>query len=261
MLHVDIHGGGPRVALVHGFTQTGRSWVPVLDRLARRRSVACVDAPGHGRSAHHHGADLWEAARLVGDACGEADYVGYSMGGRLCLHLALRRPELVRRLVLLGATPGIEDSRARDERRRSDEELARSLERDGLERFLEGWLANPLFAGLPSTTAGLDSRRENTVEGLAASLRTMGTGNQASLWPDLSSLSIPVLVLAGERDERFAAIGSRVAHAIGPNASFATVPGAGHAAHLEAPDPFCDLVERFLGRDHDHVTPNASSAP
>ncbi|HSN97039.1 MAG TPA: alpha/beta fold hydrolase, partial [Candidatus Nanopelagicales bacterium] len=103
-LYREVSGAGPRVALIHGFTQNGRCWGPLSDTLARDHEVVRVDAPGHGRSAALD-VGLWDAARLVGATCGAATYLGYSMGGRLCLHLALDRPDLVRALVLVGATP------------------------------------------------------------------------------------------------------------------------------------------------------------
>jgi 2-succinyl-6-hydroxy-2,4-cyclohexadiene-1-carboxylate synthase len=244
-LHVEQHGSGPRVVLVHGFTQTGRSWGPIADDLRRDHEVVVVDAPGHGGSGAVR-ADLAGGAVLLGAAGGRATYVGYSMGGRFALHLALARPDLVDALVLLGATAGVQDDQERAARRETDDALATELERDGLDAFLARWLAQPLFSGLPADAADLADRRRNTVDGLAASLRDAGTGTQAPLWSELPTLSMPVLVLAGARDDRFAAVGRRMADAIGPNATFAVVPDAGHAAHRERPAAFVGLLRAFL---------------
>ena len=104
--------------------------------------------------------------------------------------------------------------------------------------FLERWLALPLFAGLSPDAAGVDDRRRNTVAGLAASLRLAGTGSQADLWGRVGRLDVPVLVLAGERDAKFAGIGRELAATIGENARFEAVADAGHAAHLERPEAF-----------------------
>ena len=246
-LHVERQGEGPRVVLVHGFTQTGRSWRPIATDLARDHEVVLVDAPGHGGSSAVR-ADVEGGAELLGAAGGRATYVGYSMGGRLALHLALARRDLVVTLVLVGATAGIEDEAERAARRAGDERLATELEQRGLDAFLARWLDQPLFATLPPDGRDLDDRRRNTVRGLSASLRNAGTGAQASRWPELPSLAMPVLVLAGERDERFCAVGKRMAEAIGPNATFAVVPGAGHAAHRERPEAFLGLLRPFLER-------------
>jgi len=245
-LHAEQVGAGPRVVLVHGFTQTGRSWARVSADLARDHEVVTVDAPGHGGSTGV-AADLLSGAGLLGEAGGEAVYVGYSMGGRLALHLALARPDLVDGLVLLGATAGIEAEEERRTRRTADEALAADLERGGLDVFLGRWLAQPLFASLPSDAADLDDRRRNTVAGLASSLRLTGTGTQEPLWDRLGMLTMPVLVLAGERDERFAGLGRRIAQTIGTNATFAVVPHAGHAAHLEEPEAFLRVLRDWLG--------------
>ncbi len=247
MLHSEVDGAGPRVVLVHGFTQTRRSWGRVGAELARDLEVMRVDAPGHGRSSSVM-ADLVEGARLLGQVGGVASYVGYSMGARLCLHLALAAPRLVRSLVLVSGTAGIEDPDERRRRRSADEDLAAELESAGLEGFLHRWLALPLFAGLDGAGAGLDARRENTVEGLAASLRLAGTGSQEPLWSRLGELRMPVLAVAGGRDAKFVRLARAMVGAIGPGAELAIIPDAGHAAHLERPDAFLAVVRPFLAR-------------
>ena len=260
-LHVDTTGAGSRVVLVHGFTQTRRSWSALTPRLVEAgHEVVAVDAPGHGGSAAHGDADLVEGARLLGDAGGRAAYVGYSMGGRLALHLVVERPELVERLVLVGATAGMDTEDERAERRSADERLAADLERDGLDAFLARWLANPLFATLPADAAGVEDRRENTVAGLAASLRRTGTGTQQPLWDRLSGVSVPVLLVVGELDAKFTALAQRLQSAWGGPAELAVLEGAGHACHLERPDAFLDVVLPFLD-DHRTASPTASTSP
>jgi 2-succinyl-6-hydroxy-2,4-cyclohexadiene-1-carboxylate synthase len=240
-------GAGDRVVLVHGFTQTGRSWDRIAADLACDHEVVTVDAPGHGGSGAIH-ADLPTTATLLAATTGQATYVGYSMGGRICLHLALAHPELVTGLVLLGATAGIDDPGERAVRRAGDDALAAEIERDGVDTFLDRWLANPMFAGLPDDPAERAERRHNTAAGLAASLRLVGTGTQEPRWDRLGALTMPVLVLAGEHDAKFTELGRRLASSIGDNASFATVPGAGHAAHLEQPEAFVHLVREWLAQ-------------
>jgi 2-succinyl-6-hydroxy-2,4-cyclohexadiene-1-carboxylate synthase len=230
--------------LVHGFTQTGRSWGRVADDLATDHEVVLPDAPGHGGSALVR-ADLWRAGELLG-AFGPATFVGYSMGGRCCLHTALRWPERVERLVLLGATAGIDDDGERAARRASDDELADSIERDGVDAFLARWLAQPLFARLPDDPTDRATRATNTAAGLASSLRLAGTGTQEPTWHRLGALAMPVLVLAGALDTKFVALGERLAAGIGANATFATVPDAGHAAHAERPATFLAIVRAWL---------------
>ena len=234
----------PRLALVHGFTQTSRSWdglIPLLrDRMSPLPEIVAVDAPGHG-DRHDLEVGLVDGALAIGAAAGRATYVGYSMGGRLCLHLALARPDLVEALVLIGATAGIDDDAERAARRIADEALATEIEQVGVDVFLERWLALPLFAGLPRDRASVDDRRRNTAAGLASSLRLAGTGAQEPLWDRLGDVRMPVLVLAGARDEKFSAIGRRIADRV-DGATFATVEAAGHAAHLEQPERTVDAI-------------------
>lgn len=244
-----LAGVAPRVVLVHGFTQTGRSWDRLAGGLSVCREVACVDAPGHGASSGIEVAGLDEAAALLGGTGGRACYVGYSLGGRTALRLALDRPELVERLVLVSTSAGIADAGERAGRREADEALAAEIEAggpEGMEGFLEQWVAGPLFARLTPAQADLPARRANTPEGLAMSLRRCGAGAMEPLWDRLGALSMPVLVVAGERDERYVGLAEALVDGIGPNARLVVVEGAGHAVPFEAHHAFLALCEGFL---------------
>lgn len=241
-LALTVMGTGPRLVLVHGFTQTGRSWSAIAEDLARDHEVVLVDAPGHGRSAAVE-VDLWGSADALAEVGGPAVWVGYSMGGRMALHLALRHPELVDALVLVGATGGIDDDDERAARRAADETLAARIEAVGVEVFLDEWLAQPMFAGVPDDRA---ERLINTAAGLASSLRHCGTGTQEPLWGGLRALQMPVLVVHGEHDAKFAAAARRLGVCIGANATVAAVPDAGHAAHLERPGAFVSILRAWL---------------
>jgi len=244
-------GRGPRVVLVHGFTQTARSWDTIAGRLVDGgREVVAVDVPGHGDSSAVV-ADLPTAARLVLHTGGRAGYVGYSLGARICLHVALERPDDVTHLVLVSGSAGVEVVAERAQRRAADEALAGSIERDGVDRFLERWLAQPMFAGLGGDAAGVKDRRRNTAAGLASSLRHAGTGTQEPLWDRLADLAMPVLLVAGERDTKFVALAERMAVLI-PDADLRVVPAAGHAVHLEQPDTFTAAVLRFMSPHPSH---------
>jgi 2-succinyl-6-hydroxy-2,4-cyclohexadiene-1-carboxylate synthase len=221
------------VVLVHGFTQTPGSWTPVAERLA-----APTRAPEVG-----DGPDFVSVAHALAD--GRATYVGYSQGGRLCLHLALDRPEVVLRLVLVSASPGISDADERATRRAADDRLAGEIERDGVDAFLERWLAQPLFATLPRERSGIDVRRTaNTVEGLTFQLRVLGQGVQPSNWERLGELAMPVLLIVGELDTKYVDIAHRMAARIA-DARVEVIPGAGHACHLEQPDHVAHLLASF----------------
>jgi 2-succinyl-6-hydroxy-2,4-cyclohexadiene-1-carboxylate synthase len=240
----------PRLVLLHGFTQTGRSFAPLLPELCRHFDVVAPDLPGHAtRSSMPAGPG--EAARIVAEEGGRGFYLGYSMGGRIALRLALDRPDLVEGLILVSTTAGIEDPEERAARGVADEAMAASLEAEGLDPFLERWLAQPLFAGLPPQAAGLEARRANTAEGLAGALRLMGQGAFGPVWPRLPELRMPVLVMAGEHDDAYCQHALRLGGWIGETAVLAMVPGAGHACHLERPEAFLELLVRFLTEHRD----------
>ncbi|HEX2737316.1 MAG TPA: alpha/beta fold hydrolase, partial [Acidimicrobiia bacterium] len=180
-----------RVVLVHGFTQTARSWDPVVRQLPADVEPVALEVPV--------GLDFVATAAALGQAGGRATYVGYSMGGRLCLQLALDRPDVVERLILISASAGLDDPDARAARRATDEQLAQEIERDGVDAFLLRWLAQPLFASLTVEDADLEDRARHTAADLAATLRTLGAGVQEPLWDRLAKLAMPVWIVAGNR--------------------------------------------------------------
>jgi len=233
------------VVLVHGFTQTLRSWRQVADRLTADHRVVSVDLPGHGGSGELRG-DLTTTAAALGTAGGRATYVGYSMGGRVVLRLALDRPDLVERMVLIGATAGIDSPSDRKARRVADERLASAIEQDGVPRFLVRWLSQPIFAGLSVNEEDRQARLTNSAPGLAASLRDSGTGTMdPPWWDELRRIRCPTRIVAGERDAKFTDLGRRMAGLIA-DADLVVVAGVGHAAQLEAPEAVAELVRDFM---------------
>lgn len=251
-LVTERHGAGERVVLVHGFTQTGASMRALARHLEAHFEVVTLDLPFHGRRPRF-AASLEDAAAMVGENCGAANYLGYSLGGRVCLTLALEHPELVRRLVLVGATPGIADAAERLARRQDDEALAARLRAGGtspeaLEGFLAEWLAGPLFSHLSAEQADLASRRANATDRLGDALQYLGTGTQVPSYGRLGKLDMPVLLLAGARDAKFSAIAKQMGDLIGVNANRALIAGSGHAAPFEAPEAVAAVVREFLER-------------
>jgi 2-succinyl-6-hydroxy-2,4-cyclohexadiene-1-carboxylate synthase len=225
------------MVLVPGFTQTAAAWDPVRAHLPAEIDAVAVDVPT--------GLGFVETAAAIGDAGGPAIYVGYSMGGRLCLRLALDQSDVVRGLVLLSASPGIADDGERAARMEADEKLALEIERDGVDAFLERWLRQPLFATLPPDAARLDARRAgNTVATLTHALRVLGAGAQEPLWDRLADLEPPFLPVAGTLDEKYVDIAFAMAARVGPDVYPVLIGGAGHATHLENPEAFASVLRR-----------------
>lgn len=236
----------PPLWWLHGFTQTGRSAHVFRSILAARRDLHSPDLPGHGTASAVHRTLDETADDLARDLPEQpVDLGGYSFGARVALHVALRHPTRVRRLVLLGATRGILDESERAARRARDEDLARHIEEVGADAFVTEWLASPMFRDLPRDDEERAARSTADAAGLAASLRLAGTGTQSWLGDAVGSLAPVVLCVAGAADERFAREAVAIARAA-PSGDVALVPGATHAAHLHRPTWVASVVEHFL---------------
>ncbi len=249
-LHVEVRGSGPPLILLHGFTQTARLWGPFGDALATDHTLVGIDLPGHAGSDAVR-ADLPGTAAMVQEAVTGAigsescDVLGYSLGARVALHVATGTNLALERLVVIGATGGIEDNEARQRRREADEASASALEESGdVDGFIARWVEGPMFAGLRDA-AQVEERRRNSARGLASSLRLDGLGTQEPLWGRLPTLGCAVLALAGTDDVRFAAHALRLARTA-PRATATLIPGGGHAVHLAQPHVVARLVRHWL---------------
>ncbi len=257
-LHYSQRGHGVPLLLLHGFTGSIAEWAALIPALAPLRTVVAVDLIGHGRSPAPADPARYTMERTIADLLALLDALGhervealgYSLGGRVALQLAAAAPTRVRGLILESASPGIADAAERAARVAADEALAARIEQQGLAWFVDHWAGIPLFASqaaLPAEErAALRARRlRGTATGYANSLRGMGAGRQTSLWTQLPQLAAPTLIISGERDARYVAIGAQMAAAM-PMARQVVVPGAGHTVHLEQPRAFRDLVVRYL---------------
>jgi 2-succinyl-6-hydroxy-2,4-cyclohexadiene-1-carboxylate synthase len=256
--HIEVEGDPARdrtVVLLHGFSGSSADWAALTPSLrAMERAVVAIDLAGHGETespADPARYTLPETTRdleaiLTQVGASEADWVGYSMGGRVALHLALTHPARVRSLILESASPGIEEPSDRARRREADNALAKRIEERGIEWFADYWSSLPLFETQwelpPATLSALRARRlQNLAAGLADSLRGMGQGAHDYMGGNLYDLRCGVLLIAGERDPKYAEVARRTASAV-PGSRCVVIAGAGHNVHLEAPVAFTDAL-------------------
>jgi 2-succinyl-6-hydroxy-2,4-cyclohexadiene-1-carboxylate synthase len=252
-------GTGRPVVLLHGFTGAGASWAEQRDAFAGAgRRVIAPDLPGHGATPRTTTPDAMTveatadalATLMVTLGAAPADVIGYSMGARIALRLAVAQPGAVARLVLESPSAGIADRAGRESRSAADEALAARIERDGIASFVTAWERNPVFATHAAAKPELVARQRtirlaSDPQGLAQSLRAAGQGAMEPLHARLGEVTAPTLVIAGALDTTGLARAEEIAAGI-PGARLAVLDGIGHTPHLEAPDRFRRLVLDFL---------------
>jgi 2-succinyl-6-hydroxy-2,4-cyclohexadiene-1-carboxylate synthase len=266
-LNVEKAGDGPPLLLLHGFTGSAAGWGPLAAAWAPFFTTLSVDLPGHGRSASPAEVAAYTMAATVADLVAVLDrkgiprahVLGYSMGGRVALALAVAHPERIGALVLESASPGLASVGERAARVAADAALAERIEREGVPAFVDYWENLPLWAGQARLSADARAalragRLQNNPVGLANSLRGLGTGSQSPLWDRLGDLACPTLLVAGYDDAKFSDLARRMAEAI-PNNELLLVHNAGHAVHLEQPAVFARLVRDFLLQHNDLINP------
>jgi len=271
----DVHlsyfttGEGAPVTLLHGFTQSGRSWREVMTRIHEPYRWIVPDLRGHGETRTAPDAPcsmdactadlvmLWDHLGVE-----RTHLVGYSMGGRLALHIAARQPDRLLSLLTIGAHAGLEES-ARQGRRLGDEALADRIEKEGVEAFAKYWGGLPLFAGLerrgPEFVAEIHAERlKNHAAGLACSLKGMGAGVMEPVWEELAHVSVPCTFVAGQLDHGYVASARRLAVTV-PHGRVEVVPRAGHPAHQERPEAFARVLAAHLAAATAAVSSSSST--
>lgn len=226
------------VVLLHGFSGTRRAWDGVIELLdGERYRPLALDLPGHGDASDAQQPITFDGCTQAALAAAPERFTlcGYSLGGRVALHVALAAPHRVSRLVLVSSSAGIEDPLERAARREADSQLAQDLEGEPFEQFIERWRSQPLFAGEPPAVGQLaqTDQRRNRPHALAAVLRGLGAGAMEPLWGRLSELHVPVTVIVGERDAKYVSIGQRMVEELA-DARLLVVEG-GHGLPLENP--------------------------
>ena len=251
-------GMGPAIMLLHGFTGSVSTWTNLTSVIGERHRVIAIDLLGHGQSEAPADPSRYSMPETIADVFAILDcleisslsLLGYSLGGRVALSLAVAAPAQIDRLILESASPGLASSVERSDRLQSDERLAEILDRDGLEAFVDRWEQVPLLSSqrtlAPTVRDRLRRQRlQGNAIGLAGSLRGMGTGMMPPMYDRLPEVTCPTLLVVGDLDQKYRTVGETLALGL-PDAKLLVVPGAGHAVHLEQPDLFAGLVSEFL---------------
>ncbi|GAB4364342.1 MAG: 2-succinyl-6-hydroxy-2,4-cyclohexadiene-1-carboxy late synthase [Calditrichia bacterium] len=258
LLHLETFGNPQNspIIFLHGFMGSSADWEAVISSLMEDFYCVAVDLPGHGQSPLPS-ADQIDSFPQVAEfilsqfhnrGLEKSFLVGYSLGGRLALYLALHFPGHFRRVVLESASPGLASREERIQRQKQDEALIHRLETGDFGEFLRSWYEQPLFRSLkahPHFEKLLAKRMKNDPKKLARALRLLGSGWQPSLWDQLKVNKIPLLLLAGEFDVKFQKIAGQMKR-LCPAAQTEIVEGAGHNIHWEQPELFIKRIREFF---------------
>ncbi|MEM0966713.1 MAG: alpha/beta fold hydrolase [Verrucomicrobiota bacterium] len=233
-----------RFLALHGFTGEGADFAELSALVGGRWSFP--DLPGHGinkdATEEEFSLDALAEHLCEGDN-GETIGIGYSMGGRLLLNVAARRPGFFRGLILIGASPGLAQEPERAQRRKTDAEWIQKLSGDDIEEFFRQWWRQPVLSDI-ETLVPKERRLKNNPAGLARSLRFHGNGTLPSLWTELPKITLPTLICVGEKDEKFLEIGDRMTELL-PKGDVVAIPGCHHAPHWEDPKLTAKAFQEF----------------
>ncbi len=258
-LHVVQTGNSenPVMLFLHGFLGSAHDWDAIAEELSGAYYSLAVDLPGHGESlcaepkAYTMEATAQAIIIMLDECCVKTCVlVGYSMGGRLALFLALRYPERFHTAVIASASPGLRTAHECTARRAHDEALADELLQVDFDVFLQRWYAQPLFQHFrnhPSFPKVYERRLINgrsNPQGLALSLRQMGTGVQSSLWEELRQLSVSTMFIVGEYDEKFTQLAQEMQTCCpaGLAIDIAIMRRVGHVVYEEDTEGFVALL-------------------
>ncbi len=247
----------PTLVFLHGFLGSRASWRPIAERLSHAYFCLLPDLPGHGENLWALDAPLnfeilndWLFRLLDDFSAPKIHLAGYSLGGRAALNFACRYPQRILTLTLESSSPGLPGPAERALRLEQDSARAGAILREGLPAFLENWYAMPLFASLqnrPALLAALKkSAAQNDPRQMAKIIHDLSPGLQTPLWQELPGLTFPVLLLAGQKDEKYARLAPQMAARL-PGATLKIIAGAGHNLHAEKPQAVLKALKNALG--------------
>ncbi|KAL2455175.1 Protein PHYLLO [Forsythia ovata] len=256
------------VVFLHGFLGAGDDWMPIMKALSSSLRCVAIDLPGHGGSKLLNVSQGQSLSMdvVVNMLCkvlhdltpGKVVLVGYSMGARISLYMALKCSNKVEGAVIISGSPGLTDPDARTSRRAKDDFRACSLVSNGLEFFLDTWYSEELWSSLRShphfKQIVANRSQHDDLHTLAKVLSDLSIGRQQSLWGDLKKCTLPILLIVGERDVKFKKIARDMYSKMNDETRntdcppIVEIPNSGHAVHLENPLPVIAAVSQFLKR-------------
>ena len=247
-LHIETTGTGPALVLLHGWGLHGGVFAPLVDRLADRFTLHCVDLPGHGRSRGSGiPLQLESCVAHIASRTPPAVWLGWSLGGLFALHAAATRPGHVRGLAMVCATPRF--VRAADWTHAVDAtvfaQFALDLQHDHrgtLERFiaLDTLGSEHARAELRELRQALYAHGEPDAAALRDGLSLLETVDLRSVLP---TLACPSLWMSGQRDRLVPSAGVEDAVRTARDATHLRIAGAAHAPLIG----HADLVARAVG--------------
>jgi 2-succinyl-6-hydroxy-2,4-cyclohexadiene-1-carboxylate synthase len=259
--HYSFNGfsNAPVILFLHGFMGNSQEFNEVIELISDEFFCLTVDLPGHGKTQVLDGDEYYNMENTAYALIHLLDelrishcfLVGYSMGGRLALYLTLHFPERFSKVVLESASPGLLTRAEQLQRMKRDEQIARKLVRSDFRSFLLNWYEQPIFGSIkhhPQFLNLIESRLQNDRLELAKSLRFMGTGCQPSLWDKLRDNKTPLLLLAGEDDEKFIEINRQISN-ICKFSQLKITNRCGHNIHFENSLAFVENIHDFLCED------------
>jgi len=246
----------PPLLFLHGFLGNEADWEAIISELRTDFYCLALDLPGHGKTRFLKDQSYYSLERCAQGIMElinqlelqKCNLIGYSMGGRLALYLAVHYPDMWNKIILESASPGLKSVSEQEERWRHDLNLAIKLEKEDLNNFLHSWYKQPIFNSLrryPEFQALFDKRLNNNKFELAHALRGMSVGKQLPLWNNLKDIELPILLVTGELDYKFNLIMHEMSDLL-PKSGLRLVHGCGHTVHFENPKMFIDIVKEFL---------------
>ena len=240
------------LVLLHGFMGTPATFRQIeeaLDRPLFSPDLTSLWRQSDGSSGPERALDRLAhlvLADLSDRGVDRFDLLGYSLGGRVAMHLLKSAPDRVDRLILESAHPGLESEAERAARRTHDAAWAQRM-RSEWPDVLSAWYDQAVFSSLPDSLRGelIREKQGQDPAVMADMLEGLSLGRQEPLWSVLADGASPILFISGEMDQRYQAIGERLAALSGPIRAV-TLQGAGHVVHREQPGTYLGALRSFL---------------
>lgn len=242
----------PALVLLHGFLGSKEDWQASLPVLSQYFHCICIDLPGHGENEQLLPTPGFEALantiteKVINLGYPQFHLLGYSLGGRVALHIAKYHPQALLSLMLESAHLGLCSTRDKQARLKHDQKWADKLNNMPISLFLSEWYKQPVFADLETNTREelISIRSRNNPQALLHCFQSTSLGLQDNGQKVLKQLHCPTYLLVGEQDNKFSKLAEKWQQKI--DLSVIAIPNCGHNTHKAQPQMFAARIIQLL---------------
>jgi len=257
--HKETKAKDQTLVLIHGFLGTHHDFTPLITQLKATHTILSIDLPGHGQSiglddtCYSYNNTAEKISQILNqENIQNATLLGYSMGGRIALQVALkvaqRNPKRIKKLILESTHFGLTETE-KEARREWENQIIQNIKENSLSEFLDQWYSQPLFGDIKehhSYPNLLKNRLKQNKNELIKAFQGLSICNQPNFYPELVNFPCPIHYIVGEKDRKYKEIALKIKKEDHPQIQCDIIPNVSHNTHIENTTRFRSTLQEII---------------